>query len=273
MKLIFMEYLASLKERGELDVIMPDLLSEIGFTVISRPAIGTKQYGVDVAAVGPDRDGVETLHLLSIKPGDLRRSDWDSGVQSLRTSLNQILDVYIPNHVPRRFTELPVVIVLCLGGDLHEDVGADVKGFMARNEKERRVKFDIWNGDHLAGLLLSGVLREKALPPTWKSDLRKSIAMVDEPDVSFEHYCRFTSGIADCCKATRPARLTAIRQIYLALWTLYVWARAAENIEGSYLCSERARACFLVAHQGSSHGQIEGGSPTQTVIHTTCFAA
>ena len=38
MKLIFVEYLASLRERGELDVIMPDLLSEVGFSVISRPA-------------------------------------------------------------------------------------------------------------------------------------------------------------------------------------------------------------------------------------------
>lgn len=239
MKLIFMEYLASLKERGELDVIMPDLLSEIGFTVISKPSIGTKQYGVDVVAVGPGPDGIDKLHLLSIKPGDLKRPGWDAGVQSLRTSLNQILDVYIPNHVPRRYADLPVVIVLCLGGDLHEGVKADVEGFMAQNEK-KRVTFVIWNGDHLAGLLLSGILRENALPSTWQSDLRKSIAMVDEPDVSFDHYCRFAVRIADRCKATRPARLTAIRQIYLALWTLYVWARAATNIEAAYLCGERA---------------------------------
>ena len=74
MKLIFSEYLASLKERGELDVIMPDLLSEIGFTVFSKPAVGTKQHGVDVAAVGPGQNGQRTLFLISIKPGDLRRS-------------------------------------------------------------------------------------------------------------------------------------------------------------------------------------------------------
>ena len=239
MKLIFMEYLASLKERGELDVIMPDLLSENGFTVISKPAIGTKQRGVDVAAVGPGRDGVEALHLLSIKPGDLRRSGWDSGKQSLRTSLNQILDSYIPNHVSKRYADLPVVIVLCIGGDLHEDVREDVLGFMNQNTREG-VAFEIWNGDNLAGLLLSGILRENALPTTWQSDLRKSVAMVDEPDVSFEHYCRFVTRIADRCKSTRPARLTAIRQIYVALWTLYVWTREAENIEAAYLSSERA---------------------------------
>ena len=135
MKLIFSEYLASLKERGELDVIMPDLLSEIGFTVFSKPAIGTKQHGVDVAAVGPGQDGQRTLFLISIKPGELRRSGWDVGAQSLRTSLNQILDVYIENHIPKRYAGLPVVIVLCLGGELHEDVRADVEGYMARNRR------------------------------------------------------------------------------------------------------------------------------------------
>ena len=95
MKLIFAQYLAGLKERGELDVIMPDLLSEIGLNVISKPARGTKQYGVDVAAVGTLPGGVRSLFLLSIKPGDLTRSDWNTGAQALRPSLDQVLDVYI----------------------------------------------------------------------------------------------------------------------------------------------------------------------------------
>ena len=239
MKLIFMEYLASLRERGELDVIMPDLLSEIGLTVLSRPAIGTKQYGVDVAAVGETPEGIRKLFLLSIKPGDLRRSGWDVGEQSLRPSLNQILDVYVSSHIPQRYADLPVVIVLCLGGDLHEDVRVDVEAFMARYSTDR-IEFDLWNGDRLAELLLLGILRENALPPSWRSDFRKSIAMVDEPDVAFTHFCRFATDIADGCKASRPARLTAVRQVYLGLWTLYVWARAAENIEAAYRSSERA---------------------------------
>ena len=239
MKLIFTEYLASLKERGELDVIMPDLLSEIGFTVISRPAVGTKQYGVDVAAVGAELGFERTLVLISIKPSDLRRSDWDAGPQSLRTSLNQILDVYIQKRIPKRYAHLPVKVVLCIGGDLHEDVRDDVNGYMDKHT-EGRISFDLWNGDRLADLLLSGILREKTLPETWRSDLRKSVALVDEPSTSFAHYCQFVNGIANHCKENRRARLTAIRQIYLGLWTLYVWARAAGNIEAAYLASERA---------------------------------
>ena len=38
--------------------VLPDLLSELGHTVVSRPSVGTRQYGVDVAAVGP-RDTIE----------------------------------------------------------------------------------------------------------------------------------------------------------------------------------------------------------------------
>ena len=110
---------------------------------------------------------------------------------------------------------------------------------MAKNTKGR-IAFDLWNGDSLADLLLSGVLREKALPDTWRSDFRKSVALVDEPDVSFAHYCRFATSIVDSSKTNRRARLTAIRQLYLGLWTLYVWARTASNIEAAYLCSERA---------------------------------
>ena len=239
MKLIFMQYLASLKERGELDALMPDLLSEVGLSVISKPALGTKQHGVDVAAVGALGDGERSVFLISIKPGDLRRKGWDSGEQSLRTSLNQILDVYIGSRIPKRYKHLPVVVVLCIGGDLHEDVRDDVEGYIKNNTGER-VAFDVWNGDALAHLLLSGVLRENSLPETWRSDFRKAVAMVDEPEIGFGHFSRFVNSIADSTRATRPKRLTSIRQIYVGLWTLYVWAREAGNLEAAYLCSEYA---------------------------------
>ena len=239
MKLILKEYLASLKERGELDAIMPDLLSEIGLSVLSKPSIGTRQYGVDVAAVGTDSDGVRKIFLVSIKSGDLKRRDWDVGEQSLRTSLNEIRDVYVPKLIPNRYRDRPVVIALCFGGDLHEDVRTDVESYIDRNTDET-VTFQVWNGDLLADLLLSGVLRENALPKNWRSDFRKAVALADEPDVSFGHFCRFVSSVANACRKTRSARVTAIRQIYLGLWTLYVWAREAENTETAYLCSERA---------------------------------
>ena len=68
MKLIIRQYLASLKERGELDAILPDLLSELGLNVYSRPSRGTRQDGVDVAAVGKlEGDDTDKVYLFSIK--------------------------------------------------------------------------------------------------------------------------------------------------------------------------------------------------------------
>ena len=103
-----------------------------------------------------------------------------------------------------------------------------------------RIAFELWNGDRLADLLLTGILRENALLPTGRADLRKAIALVDEPEVGFAHYCRFLDGVVERCESSLAARLTAVRQAYLGLWTLYVWARETENIEAPYLCSERA---------------------------------
>lgn len=118
MKLVVMHYLRSLRERDELDAILPDLLAESGFEVITRPRRGTRQAGVDVAAVGPDpeHDGARSLFLFTIKSGDLTREHWDTGQQAVRPSLNEIFDDYIPNRIPPHFANLPVVICVCMGG-------------------------------------------------------------------------------------------------------------------------------------------------------------
>jgi len=131
MKLIIREYLASLRERGELDVILPDLLSQLGLNVYSRPARGTRQYGVDVGAVGSLDGGAEKVYLFSIKPGDLTRKEWDGdSVQSLRPSLNEILDAYIPNRVPVEHRGKETVICIAIGGDVQEQVRPQMTGFV-----------------------------------------------------------------------------------------------------------------------------------------------
>jgi hypothetical protein len=106
MKLIIKQYLASLKERQELDALLPDLLSQMGLNVFSRPGRGTKQEGVDVAAVGAIGDGSEKVYLFSVKAGDLTRSSWDGdSVQALRPSLNEILDTYITTRLPHELRD------------------------------------------------------------------------------------------------------------------------------------------------------------------------
>jgi hypothetical protein len=183
MKLMLADYVGSLKERGELDAIFPDLLSELGFHVISRPAIGAVQRGVDMAAVGNGEDGERKLFLFSVKAGDLTRLEWDSGVQALRPSLNEMLDDYIPNRVPARYRKLKIVICIVVGGNIQQTVQPLVTAF-TNKETTDKISFQEWNGDHIAELLLAGPLREKLLPKALQSSFQKAVAMVDEPDVS-----------------------------------------------------------------------------------------
>jgi hypothetical protein len=237
MKLLLADYVGSLKERGELDAILPDLLSELGFHVISRPGIGVTQRGVDIAAVGKDEDGDRKLFLFSVKAGDLTRAEWDTGVQALRPSLNEILDDYIPNRVPPQYKKLKVVICLVVGGIVQQAVRPLVTSFTKR--RRRNVSFQEWNGDRIAELLLAGPLREKLLPKPLQSSFQKAVAMVDQPDVSYEHFGRLLFALRAQVSKDRD-HVRVARQIYICLWVLFIWAREIDNLDAPYRASELA---------------------------------
>jgi hypothetical protein len=241
MKLVIREYLASLRERGELDAVLPDLLTELGFNVYSRPGRGTRQHGVDVAAVGKGDDGVRRIHLFSVKSGDLDRSDWNtSSPQSLRPSLDEIIDAYVPSRIPPEYADLPIAICLCFGGDINEQVQAEVTGYMKRNTTQK-IGFEIWNGDRVADAILNGILREELLPPELRGHLRKAVAMVEEPDISLKHFDRLLRALIISGNDDRPAhRLSKARLINICLWIVFGWAREANNVEAPYRASERA---------------------------------
>lgn len=225
MKLVFREYLASLRERRELDVVLPDLLSELGFNVISRPSVGTRQYGVDVAAVGRDTDAKtgaseKKLFLFSIKQGDLTRNDWDGTTQALRDSINEITDFYITVRIAEQYKHLKVVICLCFGGEIHEAIQDIVTQFI-KLKTDERVSFQIWNGDYLAGKLTQGVLQQQLIDEKLRSSFQKSVAMVDEPDIAYKHFSNLTKGLLGGVDAKPQSQLTSLRQVYICLWVLF----------------------------------------------------
>ncbi|NTV51341.1 MAG: hypothetical protein HGA69_00695, partial [Desulfobulbaceae bacterium] len=196
MKLILKEYLSSLRERGELDAIFPDLLSQLGLSVYSRPGRGTRQDGVDVGAVGSIDGGPEKVYLFSIKPGDLTRKDWDGdSVQSLRPSLNEIIDAYIPNRLPVEHRGKDVVICIGIGGDVQEQVRPQLKGFIVKNTTAK-ITFEEWNGDKIAAFIQSSFLREDLLPKGARSCLRKSLALLDESESSYRHFAELIRSLS-----------------------------------------------------------------------------
>ena len=50
MRLVIKDYLTLLKEKDELDLLLCDLLLQMGYLMDNKPETGNRQYGVDIRA-------------------------------------------------------------------------------------------------------------------------------------------------------------------------------------------------------------------------------
>lgn len=273
MRLLLTDYVASLKERNELDAILPDLLSELNFNVISKPAIGVVQHGVDIAAVGTDQRGERKLYLLTVKAGDLGRGEWTNGEQALRPSLDEIREIYVRHRILPEHKKLKVVIVIVVGGVIQQAAQPAVSAYV-ESYTSRKISFEIWNGDQIAALLEKGLLREKLLPPALRSSFQKAVAMVDQPDVSYEHFARLIFALRKQA-STEKERARTARQIYVCLWVLFVWGREVDNLDAPYKASELALLHVwelvktIIGKRGAHASAIATAFHHLILLHTT----
>ena len=238
MKLIIKQYLSSLKERNELDVLLPNLLLMMGLDVFSKPSIGTRQYGVDVAAFGRIDSEPEKVYLFSIKGGDLGRKDWNSGrEQDLQPSLNDIITTYIPTHLPSMYQNKPIEVCICFGGNLKESARLSVAQYEGTHQT-KDLTFSEWGGDKLTQLIEKYFLNENLLPKDFQSMLRKSLALIDEPTASYKHFSQLVFALSDA--KTDKNRIKSLRQLRISLGILIAWCKEADNLESAYLSSELA---------------------------------
>jgi hypothetical protein len=239
MKLILKQYLASLKERSELDAVLPDLLSSMGMNVFISPTRGVKEYGVDIAAVGQINSEEEKVYLFSVKSGNLTRETWNgSADQALRPSLDEIQDSFIPSRLPPEHRDKSIVISLCFGGDVNSGIRQEVSGYEKRNTRGN-ISFEEWNGDKLSDLIQQHLLKEELLPSSSQALLRKSLALLEEPDSSSKYFSflidEILSNAADSVSVT-----SSVTRLNVCLWVLFSWCRDENNLEAAYLSSERA---------------------------------
>ncbi|NGZ12784.1 hypothetical protein HGG78_03225 [Vibrio aestuarianus] len=239
MKLILKQYLASLRERQELDAVLPELLSSMGMNVFISPTRGVKEYGVDIAAVGQVNDQEEKVYLFSVKSGNLTRETWNgSADQALRPSLDEIQDSFILSRLPPEHRDKKIVICLCFGGDVNSGIRQEVSGYEQRNTRDN-ISFEEWNGDKLSELIQQYLLKEELLPSSSQALLRKSLALLEEPESSSKHFSLLIDEVLS--NATDADSIaSSITRINVCLWVLFSWCRDGGNLEAAYLSSERA---------------------------------
>ncbi|WP_313420103.1 hypothetical protein [Stenotrophomonas sp.] len=235
MKVLLLDYLSSLRERAELDAVFPDLLAEHGFEVFSRPGRGGAQRGVDVAATlvqGAQR----VVYLFTIKPGDLTRSEWAGSTQAVRQSLEEIVEVYIPNRLPDQYREDKVVVCVVIGGAMSETAREHFTAFCRKN-RSNRIEFEEWNGERLASMLMSGNHGESVIVKKLRSPLQKSIAMVGFPETSERHFQEL-AGIIRAGAVDDASAVRASLQLSVSAWMVYAWCRQAGNMESALRACE-----------------------------------
>lgn len=234
MKLIIREYLSLLKESKELDWLIPNLLLSMGIEPVSYPQIGVRQYGVDVAAVGADKNSIKWLYLFTIKQGDIGRSDWDGNNQAVRPSLDEILDVYIKSHIPIEYNNLPIKIVVCTGGVLKQDIQQNWASYVDRNSVENNREYEFWGGDKLSILIEKYMFNEQIVPDEFQSKLRRTLALLGDSDYDLKDFDTILKKILIEDEGRKLNLKKAKKKLYtvhLCLNIIWYWSRSENNIK------------------------------------------
>lgn len=246
MNILLSEYIRSLKERDELDVLLPLLLLSMGIVPISKPQIGIRQLGVDFSAIGPDPETCKkTLFLFVIKKGDVARSDWDSGPQSVRPTLNEIFDTYLRSHISAEHKELPIRVVVAFSGDWKQDIEHNWTGYVD-SVPNKNISLERWNADRIAFLIEKNMLDENVFTDLDKHDIRQALALAGEVDFTphtlhrllLRHLDIEADGHIAATKKKRRIPGTTIANFATDLFC--VWSNAQGNARNAYLASERA---------------------------------
>lgn len=235
-----------LRESGELDQLIPDLLLNMDITPFTRAQKGPpREFGVDVAARGVDpEDGLEKLFLFVIKPGNLTRSDWYSTPQSVKPTLDEVINIYLTKKLRKKDNEIKKKIILCCGGDMKRELHEDWNAFI-ENHENKNLEIDFWGGDELSTLIEQYFLDEYLFPESARKQIRKTLALLGDSDYDLSDYYAFLKSTFDYLlhlktKLTQKKVKVALRQINLSLRIVFHWSKEEESLKQAYLASERA---------------------------------
>lgn len=239
MKLAIDHYLAVLRERDELEVLLRNLLIVDGFTVIKVASRGKREFGVDVAAYKRQSDGYH-LYLFQVKSGDLNRTAWNDGVNSVRTSLTEALDkpfavfADLPSQPVRRH------IIVVFNGYEKDDVKDLVSNFAIQETASRPgTSISLWNQSVLVTKVEESLVSEGLMPNVEGLVLKKALAFADVPHYPFDELKTILHGLTartTASDASRVRRLFTTARMISKMIAAY--ARQGGTYKNAVLSSE-----------------------------------
>lgn len=189
-KIFVREYLESLREKAELDLIFGYLLESMGFQIVSfaKETVGVPQFGRDVVAIGPDQDG--KIHKWSFELKGHADKDIDATTFSKKDGINESLleslNAPFQNNGIPDFNSLPTKFVIVHNGIVKPNFKPVFDGFVKKNFK-RNKKFEDWDIHRLTDLFYENLFGEYLFTDNINLRLFKRILVfLAVPEYNFE---------------------------------------------------------------------------------------
>lgn len=239
MKLILAEYINSLKEDGELDKVIQDILRVNGVEVFSKPEKG-RQFGVDIYAVGKDfTDGNKRkVFLITVKQGDLDRRNWDAEVNSVRQSLDEIREVFVKNNLAPQHKKLPIKIVVAFNGLIKQSLQQNWAGYTNDHPK---FEFALWQSDFLVEQFQEKMLNESGFSNNLRSSIRKTIIHLENRDYKLGDFVTVLDILYGNFKTatSKKAKIKVLKEMRLIVTIVIKYCDESDNLLHAINCSEK----------------------------------
>ncbi len=239
MRLILTEYISSLKEDGELDLLLQDILKAHGITIFSKPERG-RQYGVDIYAVGKDFEdnNKKKVFLITVKQGDLDRQTWNADQNSVYQSLEEIRTVFISNNLASQHKRLPIKIVVAFNGTLKQSVQQNWRGYEESNPQH---EYALWQIGWILEQFEEKLLNEQSFSPKIRSLIRKTIIHLENPDYNFRDYTELLGLVSTQFKATKSKKdkLKLLKELHVIVSIVLKYCADSDNLLHAIKATEK----------------------------------
>lgn len=249
---VLAEYLGAMKERGELDVLLPDLLGAMDHTVLTRPQRGTRQAGVDCLSEGPGEAGPEVF-LFILKCGDVDRAEFYSSPHGVDPSIREARNDYIRNRLPQHLVSAKKHIVLLSNGVMKEQAQQGFTALTKDLAESGVADLEFWGQDKLIDLIEKHLLDEALILGKGRSHLRRAIATIERSEVAVGHMASFFS-------VTLPAEGASAEELDRRLtaaitgWLVFrAWCRTENNLRPVAIAGELLLLSAWASSQRSGH--------------------
>jgi hypothetical protein len=245
-QLVLSHYLAGLRERGELDALLPELLKAMGHSVLARPQIGVSEAGIDVVSTKEDDNGVVEVFLFVIKFGDIGRDDFYVGRQGVEPSIREASNDFVRNRLPEPLKLLRKRIVLVTNGVLKSEIQAGFSALSHSVAECPQCSLEFWGTDQLTPLIEQYLFDETLLLSKGKSNLRAALAGLEESDAAINRFVRFIESCFETeedesakGKATRKKKFLRRCAAASMGWSVFlVWGQSEGNLKPGVVVGE-----------------------------------